>query len=201
MGLDMYAYKIRKPTDDEAVAFEGMDAGELSGEFAAIRVSDTKDNDGELACKDLLHYASIIRMKTRCFNQEKFLEDHDIPRDAVCGMRSYSGESFTYEYFWKPAGSDKKISKELTFTDIDEFDRKYGYWEEEDYIVFCEDEVGYWRKNYDLQDRLYDAYEGQIVNCGYHLCNDEMLSLMREAGMTEDCECQDGEAIFYHEWY
>ena len=60
----------------------------------------------------------------------------------------------------------------------------------------------YWRKNYDLQDWIYDNIEG-VDNCGYYVLDLDVVSeinYMFDASIPA-VKPSETEALFYHEWY
>lgn len=108
-------------------------------------------------------------------------------------------------------GSKYEYSK-LPIVEIDVTDEecnKYSYEEVEDYYVCKKEKIYYWRKNYELQDKLYEAAEengDQILNCGWHKCNEETImdiqdSISQEDNMRSVLNLPESEAYVYHEWY
>lgn len=62
----------------------------------------------------------------------------------------------------------------------------------------------YWRKDYPLQERIYEASPYTIENCGYYPLTDEMEEVINDdLTMNGDhpLHAEDGEVLVYHEWY
>jgi len=190
MGLDMYAIRIRKPSDDEIKRIE--ESKETPDDFISVLEEDI-DSD---AFKDLKKYAKKVAVVTQYINMKKIREDNHIDDEAhiVCECLSAEGVKWTFG----ANGRHQDVS--LTQKEIEE---NYIIEEPEDRYAAHVQAIGYWRKNYELQEGLYDAYKGNIENLGYHKCNKKMIKLMtsenHKYGLSDDISEDDD--IFYHEWY
>ena len=194
MGLDMYAVRIRKPSDDEIKKIE--ESKETPDDFISVLAEDI-DSD---AFKDLKKYAKKVAVVTQYINMKKIREDNHIDDEAhiVCECLSAEGVKWTFG----ANGRHQDVS--LTQKEIEE---NYIIEEpEERFVVHCEP-IGYWRKEYKLQDKLYDLYPGTIDNLGYHKCTPEMIDAMKEYAYDDEPyvglndKINDDDIIFYHEWY
>lgn len=208
MGLDMYAYRMKAVSEELIKAVTGGNYEELCWdgpkgfdkerehdmELFILPVGDADSNDR----LDLANCSVIKRvsMLTPQINEER--------GDALYASK---GIDKSYRICAVIENSEKRIVtfkndegiKKVTLT-AEEIRSIYDMVPTECYIAWRE-EVGYWRKDYDLQDSLYDAYSREhdckrsIENTGYHLCTEEMLAYMELDYPDKD------EAIFYWEWY
>ena len=76
------------------------------------------------------------------------------------------------------------------------------------YFVCDTEEVLYWRKEYDLEEMLYDAYPNIIYNCGYHKLNEDMVKIIQKYELANGRTLPEGfgknnneQCYCYHEWY
>jgi len=92
----------------------------------------------------------------------------------------------------------------LTFVNVNS-----GNGEEVTCAIFKCEEVGYWRKAYELQENIhYLCDKEEIENCGWYRCNRKMIDAMRTihegcGKLNQEIIIDDilGGHIFYHEWY
>ena len=88
---------------------------------------------------------------------------------------------------------DKTI--EVSLSEIEEkFKKEITY---DGYAVELQ-RVAYWRKDYDLEDRIYEQLDREIENCGYYLVTNKDLE---ELDLLDIIDCEPNDDIFYHEWY
>lgn len=191
MGLDMYAYSVRRLTDREMLSLEGQNIYALSDDILCF-TQENIDAGNSKETRDILPYMRQFTGKITETDYKVLKRDYNIPSDwGLCGI-GHHGDIISLRFHYDYSGLN---SKELTMTDF-EF-RKYDHVRELPCFAVYVKEVAYWRKNYELEDALYDAYDGQIQNCGWHLANEKMKSLMIGAGASID----HSDTIFYHEWY
>lgn len=196
MGLDMYAYKATRLTDEEVNSLKGLaakDIRQVNEAFSAFTVHDDEDR-AHLA--ELMPYCSVIMLQHEYLDMKKLREDNAIPEEARVVRRISTMISETFG-FCAPDGFDKDIPLDAAAI------KHYTLKEMENSLVVKMSEVGYWRKDYDLSRMLCSAKRKLVENCGYYKCNKRMLQLMARRGGVPEPElvCGDGEAIFYHEWY
>ena len=190
MGLDMYAYRVRKLTDEELTEIEGRNVSNLGDEVLCIPEEDIAENeDGAFA--DLLPYIRQVNVAKTETDFDKIRRDYGVPDSWELYSYGYNGSATTLRFWGGNRNNVKEIS--ISYQKSKEYERTR--------IVPCRAvhyvEVGYWRKEYDLEDALYEAYDGQIVNCGFHLANEKMQRLMLE----HDAYFSPDDTVFYHEWY
>ena len=126
---------------------------------------------------------------------EKIKEDYNVNKDAHISIFNSDG---VIEFSCGEYRKQVKISKD----DLNKYDKKVF----RETIVFKGDELAYWRKEYDLQDLIYNEYCGQVYNCGFHEIDDEMMRkinrYLRVRNMDKQSINNDGYiAKMYHEWY
>ena len=61
-------------------------------------------------------------------------------------------------------------------------------------------EVYYMRKEYEVQDSIYELYDGVIDNCGYHHMTEDMIDVVNECAGKKVLDTQANN-LYYHEWY
>ena len=200
MGLDMCVYKIRKLDVSEAAQLQGKNISSLnkdSRSFVVISKEEALDENGNLIpmFAQLSPYLREVKLIDTFFNLNQVQKDFGIPEDAEVSGLSCIGNVLTYCFQWKQGEKRVELSREecekYTYEDAVEF-----------YICGCT-KLAYWRKEYRLQNKLYDLCPVDLENCGYYRCTDEMLAAMQEFEAFEDGipECDSNEAIFYWEWY
>ena len=68
-----------------------------------------------------------------------------------------------------------------------------------------ETEIGYWRKDYKLREKMYNACDHSIRNCGYYPLNNEMIKIVRrdktQIFSREELTSTDNVIVCYLEWY
>lgn len=91
------------------------------------------------------------------------------------------------------------------FTEVDLYD--YGESDHLRVYVVNMDEIACWCNDYELQDVMHATCPQEIENCGYCLCDENMLIAV-EANLKAkgeepdfDPENWDEESLFYWEWY
>lgn len=196
MGLDMYALRIKKLTDSEIKNIKKTK--KIPDKFISFLAD--KSNENEL--KDLVPFATKVSVNTEYIDMKKIKSDNGISENAYIGGEGYHGETISYTFIDPDTRDYKKV--DLTRDDIL---KNYIITEPEERFVVNGEPIGYWRKEYKLQDKLYDLYPGTIDNLGYHKCTPEMIDAMK--GYAYDDEpyvglndkINDDDIIFYHEWY
>ena len=77
--------------------------------------------------------------------------------------------------------------------------------EEKEFLVIRLEEIAYWRKDYELSDKIYAAAEREIENCGFYQCNEDMIEAFIDCWNCGDTKISIEdiwkEPVFYHEWY
>lgn len=196
MGLDMYLYRLSKPrppvdtlnkmtydtlTDKGYMVF--VDGEEFPANFEAIKP-----------------YAKRVNIEARYINFEQIKKDFDIPDDAFIVGESYSNEEVGYT-FHLPHDDSQHIT-----IPYEEYEKKYIFPKRTDAWCIKAEHIAYWRKNYNLENAIYDACDTSIENCGFYPLNSDMWDVIcrhdpsvyerikEYRDKTSGCVC-------YHEWY
>lgn len=200
MGLDMYLNRIQKLTDEEKKLVADYHGKAIDGGIAEVvltYIDGSPIYTGEI--EDIMPYMHIVDIPKRYWNEEKLKKHFDVPDNAIRVSEQYSHEGNVWTYKF-----DGKYFN-VAFNDIKDMVDEFL----ETHIVKCGylkiSEVAYWRKEYDLDEMLCKAYDGEVMNCGYHKLNDEMrkIILEHEAGNLSECDIEDTEdsVVCYHQWY
>lgn len=220
MGLDQWLFRIQRLTKEEAIALEGKHYNEISEDdslllFRANEYSAEERDFDEI--KSIFEYLTKVKLISSLVHIEDLYRDKGVPEGySVIGSSYRNGNTHVSFVKYPEDGSDYEYSKlpKMEIDVTDEEYNKYSYEEVEDYYVCKIEEIYYWRKNYELQDKLYEAAEengDQILNCGWHKCNEEMIMDIQDAISQEDnmrlvnmrlvLNLPESEAYVYHEWY
>lgn len=150
---------------------------------------------------------SIKKVKTT----KKEYEEAKTGYTMMCDLKEKLGLPFDAEII-----STKPYKDNITLTAITNFIEKKVVLSDEKYLsytfekpldcyVFHREEAGYWRKDYGLQDLIYDMYAEKcresIENLGFHKMDDEMMREISEYSGEKFDELSDDECYVYHEWY
>ena len=200
MGLDMFAFKIRKVTAEELASINSYE--DVRNGLNAISVADFNDNPEMF--NDLGPYVTKKALSTSYINYDKIREDFGIPEKAHCVGERYSAEGWSFSYRWEDG--EEKQNKKVSISA--ESKDEYLITKDTDFFLFHCTDVGYWRKDYELQDEIYDGFHfagTEVENCGYYKVNDDVFELIRDdlseegvdAYLSEDADT----GLFYHEWY
>ena len=195
MGLDMYLYTARRLNDGEMDEMSGKNVGEMYEYGYSVFETNFQSEEEENMYRDILPLCRKITLKTDYVNIKKIAEDNGIEYDHyTMGMWS-SNEGYKY-YFWKEGDRDNEVSVTVSNEDVE---KKYTLTEDVEYYIFDHTEIMYWRKNYELQNKLHELYDGRIENCGYHKVNADMMdAIIEDSPEMVSYETKD---VFYHEWY
>ena len=158
----------------------------------SLRDEDTTDIKKIRIPKDIYE---TVKDKIECDVETK--RQFDIPCGYVfLGKRRYR-ENMVLTFV-------RECEKDISLTN--EQYETYIFEQLDDVWVFEKDEVGYWRKAYDLQDMIYEAFNSQIENCGYYVVPDDLLEKINQYQEAHNYstwfyELPDDECYVYHEWY
>ena len=213
MGLDQWLYQIQRLTKEEAIALEGKHYNEISEDDSLLLFRANESEEGDFdEIKSIFGYLTKVKLISSLVHIEDLYKDKGVPEGySVIGSSYRNGNTHVSFVKHPEDGSEYEYSK-LPIVEIDVTDEeynKYSYEEVEDYYVCKKEEIYYWRKNYELQYKLYESAEengDQILNCGWHKCNEEMIMDIQDAISQEDnmrlvLNLPESEAYVYHEWY
>lgn len=197
MGLDMYIRKANKPNFNarkvysyEALQEQGYDLFEA-------------EPDGSLAgyLKDLRPFMVKLRCVATYFDTDKITKTYDF-KERV----HWSGFGPDGIYFSGTAAD----GNERTVTIDREQIHQFTYQKKNIFYVTQLSEVGYWRKEYELDDKLTQHFmssRGVVVeNCGYYRMTKAAMRIVENYTKKHDTEPVDYQpeeirSLFYHNWY
>ena len=185
MGLDMFLYRAKRLSDKAVKEIEGTEI--YSKDYNYL------NPEYESEFKSLLPFSRKVNVLVDYMDTDKIKKEFGIPADAhntvQSFMRGMTKLGFNY-------GDNEHKDVSITDTDMKE---KYTITKSEVRYVVELKEICYWRKNYELQDELYELCDEQIENCGYHAVNEEMLRVINKH--TDSTITNKNGNLFYHEWY
>lgn len=190
MGLDQYVYRVRKPKLEKRM----YKSSELRNMEDAhwIFVDDISDQHDLI--EQLLPYTVTRDVESQFIDGEQIFKDYGFPDDAyIC----FSCSTEVVWTFKDAIGNNVKLTMSR-----DEIEKKYTITKARPCYIWYGEEVEYWRKNYDLQDWIYDCLD-DVQNLGYYILDADIIRDINEV-FNEHLpkEDPDGEsALFYHEWY
>lgn len=199
MGLDVYAYRIRKVSDEEIKDITSVEEVTARGGLEALPMATINESiaNGNTEYRDLLPYLTVKFLDSTCLKIEEFCDALGIKdTDEIVG-RSYSADAVSYSI--RDVNTENK-SRTVSFTK-DEFLKGFCETKPVEVGIFEIENVGYWRKNSDLVDRMEEAYGDTITNCGYHEMNEEMIEIYEEEAEHPVTDLSDDEALFFSIWY
>lgn len=205
MGLDMFLERVTRLTDDEKKLVETYDKKVLAYGIEEVIMTNP---DGSSTCEseldDIMPYIHIVEVPKQYWNKDKLKKHFNIPPDALCVMKAASASNQEWTYRWFDNGDNKKYTT-IDFSKISEIKDRFI----DTHVIRCgyfkSTEIAYWRKAYDLDNMLCKAYDGEVVNCGYHRLNDKMreIILKHEDGKltSDDIEDTENSIVCYYKWY
>lgn len=188
MGLDMYMYKASKPQlKGQKWTYEGL---EQAG-YSMFPVKDEITRD----MKDLRKFMVKITVPTEYYDVQKIKETFNLRNTPY-----WSGFGPDGWYFSTSHRDDPSV------TIPDDQIKDYLVTRDGTFWVVKLDEVGYWRKEYDLQDMIHALKRVPIANCGYYCLTSTQLKKIDAFIRANDiepfeCSAEDAGYIYYHEWY
>lgn len=193
MGLDQYIYRCSKIGKKTLSQLNGKRESEIDWhEYMALR-KDSVDKHPE-KYGDLMDILQPIKLVETLINMYRIREDHDVPAHYEIGYRSVGNGQTTWSFYGDP--EEKPITVSLTDDEL----KPYTYDQPTDYYICRGKEVYYMRKEYEVQDSIYELYDGTIENCGYHHMSENMIDVVNECAGKKVLD-PTATNLFYHEWY
>lgn len=200
MGLDMWVYRASRISDKELAAIEGLSMEDMwEKDIHTFILSDiTKEEEPMYA--DIIPLCRITTIDVSYWNVAKIKEDLGINPDADAYISYISYKDGGVDIGLSIIGEEKiKYLRGINSED-------YTLHKQEKTYVVKMKELAYWRKNYELQQALYDDYFSgighSIINCGYHKLNRTMFNdIIRMDGQKQLKGKRYTDKLFYHEWY
>lgn len=189
MGLDMYLYKVEKPSLENRV----YTRSELEMMDCVVCVTGID----EYLIEEIIPYAEQVTVVNQYYDVEKIIADYNLPKNSIICMISMEGIAVS--------GNDDQgnyVRQEVSHEEIAE---RYTLIKEELCYVWQREEVAYWRKAFRVQELWHKILNRDIANCGYYEVNREDLAAFYAAvGSDEPQQIEypdDWSRLFYHEWY
>ena len=189
MGLDQNIYRVSKPN-----IANGVYTAETISTMGLCKASvEEFENDKRLLCQ-LMPYVVKRDVECQFYDVEKMLSDYNLPKNSY--IWSYGGGGITI------SGTDEngdRVDQRISDAEIQE---KYVKTETLPHYIWDQDEVKYWRKNYDLQDWVYENVDG-VDNTAYCILSTELINeinYMFDANIPVEAPTEES-ALFYWEWY
>lgn len=183
MGLDMFLFKAKQIREKELVELIDKNTETFPSGIWVFEAKDVEKFDNEAMFADLMPYLSKIDAKKSCYDIDRIKSDNNIPSEARLFMRSRDRETAIFSFRWNDEKKDVQFGRD-----------EYIIEQKVEVYVCKAEEVRYWRKAYDIQNKIHQSYDGIIENCGYYALNEDIL---RE--LLPRWKYFNG--ILYHEWY
>lgn len=191
MGLDMYVYRVIKPSLDPRKVYIRK---ELPGEYVII----PPDEDAADQYLQLVPYTQKLRIISGYLNMEKIRQDFHMP-DAKIGIVSSAGILIIGKV------DDVETTQQISMEQIEAL---YTVEREEECLVFAKEQVASWRNDYDLQELISDGLGEDIQNTGFYLLDENTVGIINQyndehypAVFIRWHEPTVTSALFYYEWY
>lgn len=210
MGLDMYVYKVTKLSNSDVDHVLHLTPDEIQNidedDYFSAPVNMTLCDriDGIKKYDALFPFLTKIHVPRQFVNLAQMKKDFGIPEDWSTGGQGWSWDPGTNKNYnaYHFSNPDCTADREVKLED-EEFEQKYVYIESADCYLWREEEVSYWRKEYELRDRLHRMI-GNAENCGYYPVTADMKTLMkRYHGFTNGIPRVNHKTteLFYHPWW
>lgn len=199
MGLDMYAFKISKLTERQKKMVDGKLASKvlsLVPNLEIFRISDEYCSDVE----NISQFLDKITLVSEYIDMGKIRNDYKIPKSASICVSDSNLKRCSWVFSAKDYKKTVTISRE-------KIEKEYTISEAEEYYVCKMKEVGYWRKDYDLEhfisQYMMNHLDIGIKNCGYYIMPKDLIQkLVDDKQLKPSClNCTSDKAIVYHESY
>jgi len=200
MGLDMYAFRIKKVTEEEAQLCQGLSSKEITKNGFTLFYDQSEDTLALIT--EILPYLKPVQYHYEAMDLQKVKKEYGVPEDALQTGAAYEPAGITY-HFCTGTGEDyKSFPVKISRDDV----RRFVVTALERGYIARMGDCAYWRKNYDLADLISQQHDNPIQNCGYYVLSMEEQRLVerycRESGdPVVFPACAEDEAIVYHEWY
>ena len=177
MGLDSYVYKIKKIAKE--IDIETLEQLKRSG-YGYV----TKDSS---LTRQLETYATEITLPIDEIDIDKIIKDYDLGK--ITG-RSIVNKRYTFT----------GVKNSVTFDDDNKID-KYLIETPKQFLIFKSEDVAYWRKDYNISSYIQEHYPNE--NTEYVEIELGDLETIKEYFDSElnVPSLDEGEGLFYWEWY
>lgn len=194
MGLDMFVFAMKKMTKEEKEKLETEPNEKNTDAMKLTHYTINKETKDRLSELLQVFPDSVFDLMLPYYDMEKIWKEHD-------GRGKYPGG---YVCLYGDKSTGFHIGEKYIELSNEEIDQKYIFEKSTPCLVVHTREAAYWRKNDDLQEKIYEQLNRQIENQGYYgLSEDDIEALAHEdrqfAKLLENRK--DDETYFYHEWY
>lgn len=196
MGLDMYIFKMKKISREQAETCRGMNVREIDTSNFSWYFADRLDGD-------ISEYCYKMQCKDETINHERLIEGEGIPKDYKLNFSAYEYDGSIAFTFRKQKNKDQKKVVRLT---EDELKKYMDYNTIDVYIGGPLEEFHYWRKAYDIADLIDKTLYEPAENCGFYCLDSEALNKIsvKDPGLSAKLErdtLKDDEIYVYHPWW
>lgn len=202
MGLDQWIYKISKIEDNVMNDIKGMNEKEVCRKYGNdISVWKIDERLEELVepIKDILQKTEIIFTE---YNMEKIYKELGIDDTWHMGYWSSVGHGIDMRFYPERKETDVGALEPKEFHISAEDEKDYLIDVPHEAYLLRKEEIAYYRKNYDIQEDMYDKCDFEIENCGYYPLNADMKAALRKRDNgIRFPRCKKAEMLVYHEWY
>lgn len=139
MGLDMYMYKIKPVTTEEANLLVGFHVDDIRQNYDIIYKSDVECTPE--AYLDILPYAQEVVAIARVFDENKFRKDYGIENGDIPVGQGIFGNSITWIF-----ASGKRVEMSQAEYEL------YSPEQDISIFVYSKEDLAYWRNDDDLHD-------------------------------------------------
>lgn len=186
MGLDMYIYRAKKINLPDSKVYDEEEIVKSLNE-AFVGSDPLKPMESQL-----MPYCSKLRVQNRWIDFEKIKENFNMSDPDLCGF--WDGE-YHFSDTGDACNHDVSISPDIMC-------ERYSFVKEEIKYVCELEEVGYWRKAYDVRNWIRENLDCKVENCGfYHLNKKFIQDFNKQFPDDHTFENLDSEDLFYYEWY
>ena len=204
MGLDMYVYKMRKLSDREAQEINGLTFSGLKGinkNYIAFSEKEMVEL-GKTLYADVKPFLTAITYKSTTVKQKELRRDRKLASQMVLGSCDYYEDKREWILYWfdkeNPNNEDSMYRMVLT---KDQMEKYLAYNPSTLYVVERQ-EIGYWRAQHELRERVHKATQKKIENCGYYAVNKAMSEELVKAGLAKKfLKEAERKSLCYLEWY
>ena len=185
MGLDMAVYEVSRPHINQSVTYTYTELRDKG--YIILYDGETKSP----LYRELMPYTQAINAEFERFDMAGVIQDYELSDDVFI-------TEVTCAYI---AIQDRVKHKTVHISNEDS--RRYKVVQIVPVFVTKADEVISWRKEYDIQDWMYEHLDSQIENTGYYLLSlNTIIAFNKRFRERLPAISPDKEsALFYWEWY
>lgn len=208
MGLDMYVKRVSKLSESEVEFLTNryFDPDDEAVYFDYIGITKYSWDRKPGVWDDLKPFVTPVTMVNTYIDFRKLCDANNIPLNWGITSRRYPSEDDPeIEYVFSSPDNKETRSLRMKF---EEFDKLYAYDESETVYCWHEEEVGYFRKEYDLRDKINEILGFKAANLGYFKVSEKMAEAINEFVnnnygyyISFDTVDHVNSELFYHLWW